>query len=379
MRLRGTAWARAARGLPPSTKKCSWVQWEVSEEEGPSALAPSGRRSPDPSSPLAAGFTGGFVGTPADMVNVRSVLLAPLALLGRAVCCRLAAGALGCCPCAWLLSCPSPPVVPGPVLVGICVSGRPNAAPALQQGPRGAGLGQVSRPLGQRHCGTSAGPPPTALSWGLPPCPVSPPRSPPCSALQDAERRQAAGPPAAKVSGVRALGSGGCGGAAGRQRCTSSGRELWEPAGWGELWESPTLTPSPLTPCSYSHALDGMYRVLREGEAVPAGGEPARGLLHQQERPRAHGSVGAHSVWGGKGPEGGSGAGEPRLCRASIPPTSGAGREEVAACRELLGQSTELEQVGGVNGRGRRRCAGGGSSLGGPGYSLLQHTTALNA
>uniref|UniRef100_A0A8B9R184 Solute carrier family 25 member 10 n=1 Tax=Anas platyrhynchos TaxID=8839 RepID=A0A8B9R184_ANAPL len=81
---------------------------------------------------------------------------------------------------------------------------------------------------------------------------------------QDAERRQAAGPPAAKVSGVRALGSGGCGGAAGRQRCTSSGRELWEPAGWGELWESPTLTPSPLTPCSYSHALDGMYRVLRE-------------------------------------------------------------------------------------------------------------------
>lgn len=137
----------------------------------------------------------------------------------------------------------------------------------------------------------------------------------------------------------------------GRQRCTSSGWELWEPAGGGEVWESPTLTPSPLAPCSYSHALDGMYRVLREGEAVPAGWEPARGLLHQQEQPRAHRSVGTCSAWGGRGAEGGRGAGEPRLCRASIPPTSGAGREDMAACRELLVQSTELEQVGGMNGR----------------------------
>lgn len=44
--------------------------------EGPTA--PGSRRleePPDPGSSLVTGFTGGLVGTPADMVNVRSVLL----------------------------------------------------------------------------------------------------------------------------------------------------------------------------------------------------------------------------------------------------------------------------------------------------------------
>lgn len=255
--------------------------------------------------------------------------------------------------------------------------------------------------MGQRRRGTSAGPPPAALGGGLPP-PVSPPHSPPCSALQDAERRQAAGPPAAKVSGVRALGSGGlCWGAwlggkwggrgaqqpRGGSAAPAAVGSCGEPAG-GRLWESLALTPSPLTPCSYSHALDGMYRVLREGEAVPAGGGPTRGLLRKQERPTGTSlcgrslSVGRERgrrvATGPAGPVGRGWAGP-----ASPRHLARAGRDVAAcprggaACRELLVQSTELEQVGGERtaaGR-RRRCSEGGSFLGGPGYLLLRHSS----
>lgn len=234
MRLRGTAWARAARGLPPSTKKCSWVRWEVSEEEGPSALAPSGRRSPDPSSPLAAGFTGGFVGTPADMVNVRSVLPASgAAAEGRLLpACSRDAGLLPVFPASLL---PQPPRGPRPGPSGdVCVwqaeccscpsAGQPRAGPGTRGPPEAQAWGRFLVPWDRDAAGPPLGLPQQPWAGACPP-PVSPPHSPPCSALQDAERRQAAGPPAAKVSGVRALGSGGlcwgpgwggCGGVAGR-------------------------------------------------------------------------------------------------------------------------------------------------------------------
>lgn len=49
-----------------------------------------------------------------------------------------------------------------------------------------------------------------------------------------------------------------------------SRRGRGERRGCRRAGEPRALTPSPLAPSSYSHALDGMYRVLREGEAVPA-------------------------------------------------------------------------------------------------------------
>lgn len=55
------------------------------------ALAPSGWIKPSHNS-LAAGLTGGFIGTPADMVNVRSVLSAPPGLLAP---CMTVFGAVG--------------------------------------------------------------------------------------------------------------------------------------------------------------------------------------------------------------------------------------------------------------------------------------------
>lgn len=91
-------------------------------------------------------------------------------------------------------------------------------------------------------------------------------------------------------------------------------RELQLPARGGGAGEPQTLTASPLAPSSYSHALDGMYRVLREGEAVPAGvGEPAWGVLADtgklwQERPGElcrGAAAGAHPAGAGRGDEAG--------------------------------------------------------------------------
>lgn len=111
------------------------------------------------------------------------------------------------------------------------------------------------------------------------------PPHPRCVAFQDAERHEAAALSAAKVS----EGSGGdrgslwpregstgpAAGAVRLARAAGLGLRDHSPGSWSRLrgaaGKPRTLTPSPLAPSSYSHALDGMYRVLREGEAVPAG------------------------------------------------------------------------------------------------------------
>ena len=120
-------------------------------------------------------------------------------------------------------------------------------------------------------------------------------------------------------------------------------RELRVPArGGGAAGEPRTLTPSPLAPSSYSHALDGMYRVLREGEAVPAGA--GRVVGGWPWGPWGQGSQGSGRAW--------------RLCNIWL--GHGPGRAWQPACtlvekRDLPGAAMKkhrrVEQVGkGMNG-----------------------------
>lgn len=171
------------------------------------------------------------------MVNVRSVL--PVLLC--------------CSPSSRCLSCPAP-LQSQQVLVGISSSGRTRAAPVgrPQAGPWKA----AACPLG-RSCSPEQSPAQCCRGTGVSPTTATHKDvTPPCSALQDAERCQAAGPPAAEVSGEWVL----------------QGRGEAVLGGGQHVGESQPLTSPPLAPCSYSHALDGMYRVLREGEAALAVG-----------------------------------------------------------------------------------------------------------
>lgn len=65
--------------------------------------------------------------------------------------------------------------------------------------------------------------------------------------------------------------------------------------------EPRALTSSPLAPSSYSHALDGMYRVFREGEAVPA---VWVSLLRCPSRCRVRAYLGVPSAGAGSGARG---------------------------------------------------------------------------
>lgn len=247
------------------------------------------------------------------MVNVRSVL--PVLLC--------------CSPSSRCLSCPAP-LQSQQVLVGISSSVRTRASPVgrPQAGPWKA----AACPLG-RSCSPEQSPAQCCRGTGVSPTTATHKgRDTPLLCLAGCRTMSSSRPTCGGSEwGVGAAGPGG--GSAG---------------GGQHVGESQPLTSPPLAPCSYSHALDGMYRVLREGEAALAvgGGEPALqeccgGLL-----------------WDSSGEGRGRGSHGPVGLRASLQHLAmaqGMAAQPHRCERRCLGAAgiNELEQAGGMSSSGR--------------------------